>query len=105
MSTALTVKFLGSLLSSTNGLSLAQMKMVTTCTRPSSAVSTAASGDWEISYTILSTMKRIAHCMARTKIGDSQGKMIFGGHLGEYKHYNMDPIIAAALVCVERVLN
>ena len=29
------------------------------------------------------------------------GKVIFGGRLGQYKYYNMDQVIAAALESVE----
>ena len=32
-------------------------------------------------------------------------KIIFGGRLGEYKYYDMDAVIASALVCAEKMLN
>ncbi len=35
-------------------------------------------------------------------IGD---KVIFGGRLGEYKYYDMDQVIDAALICVDKYLN
>lgn len=31
------------------------------------------------------------------KMADAQEKVIFGGRLGEYKYYDMDQVIAAAL--------
>lgn len=31
------------------------------------------------------------------KLADAEGKVIFGGRLGEYKYYDMDRVIAAAL--------
>ena len=31
------------------------------------------------------------------KLGDAEKKVIFGGRLGEYKYYDMDQVIAAAL--------
>lgn len=31
------------------------------------------------------------------KLADAEGKMIFGGRLGEYKYYDMDQVIAAVL--------
>lgn len=31
------------------------------------------------------------------KLGDAEEKVIFGGRLGEYKYYDMDQVIAAAL--------
>ena len=37
-------------------------------------------------------------------LADQEGKVIFGGRLGEYKYYDMDAVIASALECVEREL-
>ena len=31
------------------------------------------------------------------KLGDAEQNVIFGGRLGEYKYYDMDQVIAAAL--------
>lgn len=31
------------------------------------------------------------------KLADAENKVIFGGHLGEYKYYDMDQVIAAVL--------
>ena len=31
------------------------------------------------------------------KLGDAEQKVIFGGRLGEYKYYDMDQVITAAL--------
>ena len=31
------------------------------------------------------------------KLADAEGKVIFGGRLGEYKYYDMDQVIAAVL--------
>ena len=33
------------------------------------------------------------------KLAEAERKVIFGGRLGEYKYYDMDQVIAAALVC------
>jgi UDP-galactopyranose mutase len=38
------------------------------------------------------------------KLADAQPKVIFGGRLGEYKYYDMDQVIAAALKCAEQHL-
>ena len=38
------------------------------------------------------------------KLGDSEKKVIFGGRLGEYKYYDMDAVIAAALKKAAEVL-
>ena len=36
-------------------------------------------------------------------LGDAQENVIFGGRLGEYKYYDMDQVIAAALDCVKNL--
>ena len=38
------------------------------------------------------------------KLADAEQKVIFGGRLGEYKYYDMDAVIGAALECAEKVL-
>lgn len=38
-------------------------------------------------------------------LADAESKVIFGGRLGEYKYYDMDAVIASALVCASKVLN
>ena len=38
------------------------------------------------------------------KLAESEGKVIFGGRLGQYKYYDMDKVIAAALdMCKEQL--
>ncbi|WP_329736683.1 UDP-galactopyranose mutase, partial [Catenibacterium mitsuokai] len=37
------------------------------------------------------------------KLGEAETKVIFGGRLGEYKYYDMDAVIAAALAKVKEV--
>lgn len=39
------------------------------------------------------------------ELADTDGKVIFGGRLGEYKYYDMDQVIAAALECVEKTFS
>ncbi|MCD8040693.1 MAG: UDP-galactopyranose mutase [Clostridia bacterium] len=39
------------------------------------------------------------------ELADKEGNVIFGGRLGQYKYYDMDKVIAAALDCVEKELN
>ena len=46
---------------------------------------------------IRSMMPRIACCTEYKKLADAEGKVIFGGRLGEYKYYDMDQVIAAVL--------
>ena len=38
-------------------------------------------------------------------LGDSESKVVFGGRLGEYRYYDMDQVIDAALNCASRLLN
>ena len=35
----------------------------------------------------------------------TEEKVIFGGRLGEYKYYDMDQVIAAALQCCDQELH
>ena len=35
------------------------------------------------------------------KLAQNDNKVIFGGRLGQYKYYDMDKVIAAALECVK----
>ena len=37
-------------------------------------------------------------------LADKQNKVIFGGRLGEYKYYDMDKVIAAALEQLDRIV-
>ena len=41
---------------------------------------------------------------AYKKLADSETRVIFGGRLGEYKHYDMDKVIASALEMSRREL-
>lgn len=36
------------------------------------------------------------------QLADKEQNIIFGGRLGEYKYYDMDQVIAAALMCAEQ---
>ena len=48
--------------------------------------------------TIRSTMPRMALLYSEyKKLADEEGKVIFGGRLGEYKYYDMDQVIATVL--------
>ncbi len=42
---------------------------------------------------------RIITCL---QLAEKEKKIIFGGRLGEYKYYDMDQVIDAALVLCER---
>ena len=38
-------------------------------------------------------------------MADREEKVIFGGRLGEYRYYDMDQVIAAALDRIKRIMN
>ena len=39
------------------------------------------------------------------ELADAEPNVIFGGRLGEYKYYDMDKVIEAALKCIEKEFN
>ena len=39
------------------------------------------------------------------QLADKEKNVIFGGRLGEYKYYDMDKVISAALECADRELS
>ena len=58
-----------------------------------------------MSRTIPSTMPRTAPCTSEYKaLADAEGKVLFGGRLGEYKYYDMDRVIESALARVRAEL-
>ena len=38
-------------------------------------------------------------------MAENENKIIFGGRLGEYKYYDMDQVILAALICSDKEFN
>ena len=40
--------------------------------------------------------------MKYKELADQNNKIIFGGRLGEYKYYDMDTTVEAALKCIAR---
>lgn len=36
------------------------------------------------------------------ELAEKEGNVIFGGRLGQYKYYDMDKVLMAALECVEK---
>lgn len=39
------------------------------------------------------------------QLADKEGNVIFGGRLGQYKYYDMDDTVEAALTCAQRTIN
>lgn len=68
------------------------------------ATSTALSQIIEQEHEIVGTVYgKYTLYTAYKKLSNSEEKIIFGGRLGEYKYYDMDQVIVAALEMFERV--
>ena len=81
------------------------MRMVRIFRRQSSAGNTVPSGSRAMSLIIRSMMKRTENSMKSIRnLLRKKMNVIFGGRLGEYKYYDMDAVIAAALDMSEREL-
>lgn len=39
------------------------------------------------------------------QLAEKEGNVIFGGRLGQYKYYDMDDTVEAALWCVQKAIN
>ena len=75
---------------------------------PKTIISREYSSEWKPGdepYYPVNDKKNGALYAEYKKLADAEGKVIFGGRLGEYKYYDMDQVIAAALDCAERALN
>ena len=71
-----------------------------------SVESTAQSGNSVMSHTHPVNDEKNAALYAQYKeLADAEPNVIFGGRLGEYKYYDMDKVIEAALKCVEKEFN
>ena len=67
---------------------------------PKTIISREYSSEWKPGdepYYPVNDAKNSALYAEYKKLADAEGKVIFGGRLGEYKYYDMDRVIAAAL--------
>ena len=74
---------------------------------PKTVISREYSSEWKPGdepYYPVNDEKNGALYQAYKKLADSEMRVIFGGRLGEYKYYDMDMVIAAALRCADRQL-
>lgn len=73
------------------------------CQKPLSVASIAVSGSQVIEpyYPVNDSKNSLLYNEYR-ELANAEENVIFGGRLGEYKYYDMDQVIAAALTCVER---
>ena len=75
-------------------------------TQPKTVISREYSSEWKLGdepYYPVNDEKNGALYAEYKKLGEAETKVIFGGRLGEYKYYDMDAVIAAALAKVKGV--
>ena len=71
---------------------------------PKTIISREYSSEWKPGdepYYPVNDEKNSALYQQYKELGDMDEKVIFGGRLGEYKYYDMDQVIGAALKCAE----
>ena len=69
-------------------------------TQPKTVISREYSSEWKLGdepYYPVNDEKNSALYAEYKKLGEGEKRVIFGGRLGEYKYYDMDAVIAAAL--------
>lgn len=69
-------------------------------TQPKTVVSWEYSAEWKLGdepYYPVNDEKNSRLYQEYKKLADKEAKVVFGGRLGEYKYYDMDKVIAAAL--------
>ena len=74
-------------------------------TQPKTVISREYSSEWKLGdepYYPVNDEKNGALYAEYKKLGEAEIKVIFGGRLGEYKYYDMDAVIAAALDRVKK---
>lgn len=74
---------------------------------PKTVISREYSTEWKIGdepYYPINDEKNNALYLAYKEMADAQGHVIFGGRLGEYKYYDMDAVIEAALLTASKEL-
>ena len=77
-------------------------------TQPKTVISREYSSEWKLGdepYYPVNDEKNGALYAEYKKLGETETKVIFGGRLGEYKYYDMDAVIAAALDRVKKEFN
>ena len=77
-------------------------------TQSKTVISREYSSEWKLGdepYYPVNDEKNGALYAEYKKLGEAETKVIFGGRLGEYKYYDMDAVIAAALDRVKKEFN
>lgn len=76
--------------------------------QPKTVISREYSSEWKLGdepYYPVNDEKNAALYAQYKELTDAEPNVIFGGRLGEYKYYDMDKVIEAALKCVEKEFN
>lgn len=76
--------------------------------QPKTVISREYSSEWKLGdepYYPVNDEKNAALYAQYKELADAEPNVIFGGRLGEYKYYDMDKVIEAALKCVEKEFN
>ena len=76
--------------------------------QPKTVISREYSSEWKLGdepYYPVNDEKNAALYAQYKELADAEPNVIFGGRLGEYKYYDMDKVIEAALKCVEKECN
>lgn len=76
--------------------------------QPKTVISREYSSEWKLGdepYYPVNDEKNAALYAHYKELADAEPNVIFGGRLGEYKYYDMDKVIEAALKCVEKEFN
>lgn len=74
---------------------------------PKTIISKEYSSEWkqgEEPYYPINDEKNIELYKKYKELADKEENVIFGGRLGEYKYYDMDQVVAAALKCVREII-
>ena len=76
--------------------------------QPKTVISREYSSEWKLGdepYYPVNDEKNAALYAQYKELADAEPNVIFGGRLGDYKYYDMDKVIEAALKCVEKEFN
>ena len=74
---------------------------------PKTVISREYSSEWKPGdepYYPVNNEKNSALYQKYRKLGENEDKVIFGGRLGEYKYYDMDQVIGAALAKIREII-
>ena len=76
--------------------------------QPKTVISREYSSEWKLGdepYYPVNDEKNAALYAQYKELADAEPNVIFGGRLGEYKYYDIDKVIEAALKCIEKEFN